>query len=306
MIEEDLGIKLKNFEFWLQDSQQLDPSRNLTDQCLGSDTGLVQINLEVQYNNRRVNILDVLKPTDEEVAKYFRFRKNFLPDSNADDLSSNGSDGNCSPNKILSSKWTVDYNFKNILSKQKIPEDPNLWTHQQVQFWLTWAIQQFRLKNIRASEWNINGQELCELKHRDLKSKINPDQLEMFYTHLEMLRKHRYVAILDESENGSEDLNNSLKRNLKPIMHQGSDNRNGNNGQIQLWQFLLEILTDREYINVIEWVGSSGEFKLTDPEVVAQLWGDRKNKPAMNYEKLSRALRYYYDGDMISKVQGKR
>ena len=26
----------------------------------------------------------------------------------------------------------------------------------------------------------------------------------------------------------------------------------------------------------------------------------------MNYEKLSRAFRYYYDGDMICKVQGKR
>ena len=52
--------------------------------------------------------------------------------------------------------------------------------------------------------------------------------------------------------------------------------------------------------------GLHGEFKLTDPEYVAQLWGTRKNKPAMNYEKLSRALRYYYDGDMISKVQGKR
>lgn len=49
-----------------------------------------------------------------------------------------------------------------------------------------------------------------------------------------------------------------------------------------------------------------GEFKLTDPERVAQLWGERKNKPTMNYEKLSRALRYYYDGDMISKVHGKR
>lgn len=90
------------------------------------------------------------------------------------------------------------------------------------------------------------------------------------------------------------------------VMHIGSDNRNGNNGQIQLWQFLLEILTDRDYISVIEWCGESGEFKLNDPELCASLWGQRNNKPAMNYEKLSRALRYYYDGDMISKVQGKR
>ena len=40
--------------------------------------------------------------------------------------------------------------------------------------------------------------------------------------------------------------------------------------------------------------------------MVAQLWGERKNKPHMNYEKLSRALRYYYYGDMICKVNGKR
>ena len=83
-------------------------------------------------------------------------------------------------------------------------------------------------------------------------------------------------------------------------------NRSGNNGQVQLWQFLLELLTDKQHCDVIRWVGQEGEFKLESPEIVAQLWGTRKNKPNMNYEKLSRALRYYYDGDMISKVHGKR
>lgn len=102
-------------------------------------------------------------------------------------------------------------------------------------------------------------------------------------------------------------------------------NKSGNNGQIQLWQFLLDLLTNKEYKSVIQWTGElahetaekvfvvecrisgkDAEFKLNHPEVVAHLWGERKNKPAMNYEKLSRALRYYYDGDMISKVHGKR
>jgi len=76
----------------------------------------------------------------------------------------------------------------------------------------------------------------------------------------------------------------------------------GNNGQIQLWQFLLELLTDRQYCEIIEWLTADGEFKLHSAETVAQMWGQRKNKPTMNYEKLSRALRYYYDNDMITKV----
>lgn len=65
----------------------------------------------------------------------------------------------------------------------------------------------------------------------------------------------------------------------------------GNNGQIQLWQFLLELLTDKDARDCISWVGEEGEFKLNQPELVAQKWGQRKNKPTMNYEKLSRALR---------------
>jgi hypothetical protein len=39
---------------------------------------------------------------------------------------------------------------------------------------------------------------------------------------------------------------------------------------------------------------------------VARRWGLRKNKPKMNYEKLSRGLRYYYDKNIIHKTTGKR
>lgn len=160
-----------------------------------------------------------------------------------------------------------------------------------MQFWISWAILKFNLVNVKLDDWRINGAELCQLSHKQVREKIGPEQFETFYTHFEMLRKHRYIAVLDDNE--KEEANGSLKRTQKPIMHIGSDNRNGNNGQIQLWQFLLEILTDKDYVSVIEWVGTQGEFKLNDPEYVAQLWGERKNKPAMNYEKLSRALRYF-------------
>ncbi|XP_043931154.1 protein FEV isoform X2 [Protopterus annectens] len=77
-------------------------------------------------------------------------------------------------------------------------------------------------------------------------------------------------------------------------------------GQIQLWQFLLELLSDRSNMNCITWEGTNGEFKLIDPDEVARRWGERKSKPNMNYDKLSRALRYYYDKNIMTKVHGKR
>lgn len=77
-------------------------------------------------------------------------------------------------------------------------------------------------------------------------------------------------------------------------------------GPIQLWQFLLELLTDKSCQGFISWTGDGWEFKLTDPDEVARRWGIRKNKPKMNYEKLSRGLRYYYDKNIIHKTSGKR
>ncbi|PAV79580.1 hypothetical protein WR25_23986 isoform B [Diploscapter pachys] len=85
----------------------------------------------------------------------------------------------------------------------------------------------------------------------------------------------------------------------RSLAHSGS-------GQTQLWQFLLELLSDNRNSEVITWEGTQGEFKLVDPDEVAKRWGERKSKPNMNYDKMSRALRYYYDKNIMCKVHGKR
>uniref|UniRef100_A0A4X2L7M3 ETS domain-containing protein n=1 Tax=Vombatus ursinus TaxID=29139 RepID=A0A4X2L7M3_VOMUR len=75
---------------------------------------------------------------------------------------------------------------------------------------------------------------------------------------------------------------------------------------VTLWQFLLQLLKEQSNGHLIAWTSSDGEFKLVDAEEVARLWGLRKNKTNMNYDKLSRALRYYYDKNIIRKVSGQK
>ncbi|XP_023190592.1 ETS translocation variant 3-like protein isoform X4 [Xiphophorus maculatus] len=75
--------------------------------------------------------------------------------------------------------------------------------------------------------------------------------------------------------------------------------------QVQLWHFLLELLGCGEG-GAIGWGGEWGEFVIRDPERLARLWGERKGKPHMNYDKLSRALRYYYNKRILHKTKGKR
>ncbi|XP_029924780.1 protein C-ets-2 [Myripristis murdjan] len=99
---------------------------------------------------------------------------------------------------------------------------------------------------------------------------------------------------------------NELSEAGKPAVPAAALARFTGSGPIQLWQFLLELLTDKNCQSIISWTGDGWEFKLTDPDEVAQRWGQRKNKPKMNYEKLSRGLRYYYDKNIIHKTSGKR
>lgn len=96
-----------------------------------------------------------------------------------------------------------------------------------------------------------------------------------------------------------------------------STSRNGTEGETEspttngrlLWDFLQQLLNDpgQRYTSYIQWKNKeTGVFKIVDPAGLARLWGIQKNHLSMNYDKMSRALRYYYRVNILRKVQGER
>lgn len=378
MLSSKVDIPLDNFSFWLQNTNPLEPTKNLVDQCIQGE-GLVQINCQVNPRAQMINIVDILKPTDDVLASSSSSsssnnsnsssgsRKKLAVDQqlagsasaskrahdNANSTSTvNGSkSAAAAPVASKNKNWAIDNAFKREQLRLQIPDNPVAWTKPNVRFWLQWAMRQFNEASISPEDWDIDGDELCKITLEQFNEKVPVDPGNFFWTHLELLRKCKYVAVQHKNGPPASSVipGSSIRRekstristtavtstppqvpqqelttttatpmpeNIRPLKVMGrtggrtvdysSGNRSGSSGQIQLWQFLLDILTDVEHRDVIQWEGVDGQFKLIDAERVAQLWGIRKNKPNMNYEKLSRALRYYYDGDMLAKVAGKR
>ncbi|XP_047038895.1 DNA-binding protein Ets97D [Helicoverpa zea] len=325
MLERRLGFDLSDYTFWLQNAKMLENHKTLVEQCIRGE-GVVQVNIQIRALERKINILDVLKPDEELVQLPNQMDEDLLEleDRQEDTELTEVSEGTETEAGAVSHaaavKWVVDAQFKSE-HRVKVPDDPAQWSVQHVKLWIQWAVRQFNLIGVKLSDWNINGKELCAITNVEFKEKVPSDPGDIFWTHFELLRKCKFIAVIqnDEQTNSPtkdplEVPQSAIKKKPKPIVIRPTEeelstyvtSRNGNNGQIQLWQFLLELLTSAEYFDVIRWHGTEGEFKLLEPERVARLWGARKHKPAMNYEKLSRALRYYYDGDMIAKVSGKR
>ncbi|KAM5181563.1 ETS-related transcription factor Elf-3 isoform 2-T2 [Mantella aurantiaca] len=75
-----------------------------------------------------------------------------------------------------------------------------------------------------------------------------------------------------------------------------------------LWEFIRDILL-RPDLNdgLLKWEDrTEGVFKFLRSESVAQLWGQKKKNASMTYEKLSRAMRYYYKREILERVDGRR
>uniref|UniRef100_A0A6I8RXY4 V-ets avian erythroblastosis virus E26 oncogene homolog n=1 Tax=Xenopus tropicalis TaxID=8364 RepID=A0A6I8RXY4_XENTR len=227
-----------------------------------------------------------------------------------------------------------------------VPADPTLWSTDHVRQWLEWAIKEYGLPDVDVLLFqNIDGKELCKMTKEDFHRLTPSYNADILLSHLHYLREsketcyitirtHCYCIASFPTDLSYEPSRRSAWTNhpapptkvkfavcvtgpkpvyllfvLDPYQILGPTSSrlaNPGSGQIQLWQFLLELLSDSSNSNCITWEGTNGEFKMTDPDEVARRWGERKSKPNMNYDKLSRALRYYYDKNIMTKVHGKR
>jgi len=325
LLEPRIQISLDGYDICLQD-MQLQPEQSLFDQGVKTD-GTVQLSLHIitRPGEEKLNILEIVKPVETvevvidpdaagEDGQLMAMERTALPDDTSEQVT----------------RWAAALEgYRKEQVRLGIPYDPVQWTADQVIHWAVWVMKEFNIDEMEVGGIHILGRDLCSFSQEEFLQRVPSG--EILWSHLELLRKY-VLASQDQSGEATVTIGQPMqiipapvgistpttikvmKQNRGPRTPRISGgeersspgNRTGNNGQIQLWQFLLELLTDKDARDCISWVGEEGEFKLNQPELVAQKWGQRKNKPTMNYEKLSRALRYYYDGDMISKVQGKR
>jgi GA-binding protein transcription factor, alpha len=121
----------------------------------------------------------------------------------------NETQSNSGDKKVM--KWCVDSTFKKLQEKLNMPageshfvcrygflqpliSDPEEWAVEHVQIWLQWAVRHFNLVRIQLANWSINGRELFAMKRDQFKDKVPVDQNDIFWTHLELLRKCKFVG----------------------------------------------------------------------------------------------------------------
>ncbi|XP_043330676.1 transcriptional regulator ERG isoform X4 [Cervus elaphus] len=243
--------------------------------------------------------------------------------------------------KMVGSPDTVGMNYSSYMEEKHmpppnmttnerrviVPADPTLWSTDHVRQWLEWAVKEYGLPDVDILLFqNIDGKELCKMTKDDFQRLTPSYNADILLSHLHYLREnlpyepprrsawtsHGHPAPQSKAAQPSPSTvpkTEDQRPQLDPYQILGPTSSrlaNPGSGQIQLWQFLLELLSDSSNSNCITWEGTNGEFKMTDPDEVARRWGERKSKPNMNYDKLSRALRYYYDKNIMTKVHGKR
>ncbi|XP_023654724.1 SAM pointed domain-containing Ets transcription factor [Paramormyrops kingsleyae] len=173
-----------------------------------------------------------------------------------------------------------------------INPDPMEWNPGNVQKWVLWTEHLYRLPQVGRAFQDLSGKDLCAMSEDDFRQR-SLQCGDVLYAHLDIWKSAAWMkerCSPSDKLNGTEDL--------------WSEADSSCSGQpIHLWQFLRELLLKpHSYGRCIRWLNKEkGIFKIEDSAHVARLWGIRKNRPAMNYDKLSRSIRQYYKKGIIRK-----
>merc|ERR1712165_567081 len=140
---------------------------------------------------------------------------------------------------------------------------------------------------------------------------FDPEEFEEMSRPSKRRRKQKEKTSDYESEEFSEEekpqRNPAPRRYRRPSKNPVPQQRK-KGSTLKISQWIVKLLRDpATNPSVIMWEDEpAGKFRVINSTAFAQLWAVEKKNPAMNYEKLSRAMRYYYRNKEIEMVKGER
>ncbi|KAJ8919543.1 hypothetical protein NQ315_002164 [Exocentrus adspersus] len=194
-----------------------------------------------------------------------------------------------------------------------ISADPSQWDAASVLSWIRWTSRQFGLPEPVSEQWDMPGPSLVALSEEDFTRRA-PQGGMILHAQLEIWKaayseedlRMQWLPETTSSNASSGDVSDDDEEESGPAHSESPKPTTSRSGShIHLWQFLKELLASPQtHGSCIRWLDrSKGIFKIEDSVKVARLWGKRKNRPAMNYDKLSRSIRQYYKKGIMKKTE---
>uniref|UniRef100_A0A2K6PMK8 Transcription factor ETV6 n=1 Tax=Rhinopithecus roxellana TaxID=61622 RepID=A0A2K6PMK8_RHIRO len=172
---------------------------------------------------------------------------------------------------------------------------PALWSREDVMHWLRWAEQEYSLPCTTEHGFEMNGRALCILTKDDFRHRA-PSSGDVLYELLQYIKTQRRALVCGPFFGGAFRLKTPTQHS--PVSPE--DCR-------LLWDYVYQLLLDPRYEPYIRWEDKDAKiFRVVDPNGLARLWGNHKNRVNMTYEKMSRALRHYYKLNIIKKEPGQK
>ncbi|XP_009078305.1 PREDICTED: transcription factor ETV7-like, partial [Acanthisitta chloris] len=166
---------------------------------------------------------------------------------------------------------------------------PSLWSKDDVIHWLRWAEKEYSLRPSDESKFEMNGKALCILTKEDFRHRA-PSSGDVLYEILQFIKIQRRALV------------------CSPLLTSPfGEARSPEEDCRLLWEYVYQLLSDSRYEPYIKWEDKEAKvFRVVNPNGLAQLWGNHKNRTNMTYEKMSRALRHYYKLNIIKKEPGQK